>query len=194
MNLIDVSKQIINSLFPNETWTEQYTNVFVANSRKPKSSVQKTVFEKEFLMAKIAADKGHVVFLLPEESKEKSPDALLDAEYTEFKNITGNENSVSHRFREALHQGRNVYLKIDSNIKVKRIKQIISGVLKEKDNSGKVYCYITRLDVMYTWSMQNLKQNKAPEGALSLPQADKNQNSDNSNITYNNKKSSEDYK
>ena len=52
MNLIDVSNQIVNSLFPDETWTEQYTNVFVANSRKPKSSVQKTVFEKEFLMAR----------------------------------------------------------------------------------------------------------------------------------------------
>ena len=194
MNLIDVSNQIVNSLFPDETWTEQYTNVFVANSRKPKSSVQKTVFEKEFLMAKIAADKGHVVYLLPEDSKVKSPDALLDAEYTEFKNVTGNANSVSHRFREALHQGRNVYLKIDSNIKVKRIKQIIAGVLKEKDNTGKVYCYITRLDVMYTWIMQDLKQNKAPEGALSLPQADNHQNSDNFNITHNNKKSSEEPK
>lgn len=194
MNLIDVSKQIINTLFPDETWTEQYKNVFVANSRKPKSSAQKTVFEKEFLMARIAADKGHVVFLLPEDSKEKSPDALLDSEYTEFKNVTGNENSVSHRFREALHQGRNVYLKIDSSITVKRIKQILAGVLKVKNNNGKVYCYITRLDVMYTWDMQVLKQNKAPKGALSLPQADKNQNSDNSNITYNTKKSSEEQK
>ena len=190
MNLIDVSNQIVNSLFPNETWVEQYTNVFVANSRKPKSSAQKTVFEKEFLMAKIATDKGHVVFLLPEDSKEKSADALLDAEYTEFKNVTGNENSVSHRFREALHQGRNVYLKIDSNIKVKRIKQIIAGVLKEKDNDGKIYCYITRLDEMYIWNMQDLKQNKAPKGALSLPQADKNQNSDTLNISQQTKKSS----
>ena len=191
MNLIDVSNQIVNSLFPNEIWTEQYKNVFVANSRTPKSSVQKTIFEKEFLMAKIASDKGHIVFLLPEDSKEKSPDALLDSEYTEFKNVIGNENSVSHRFREALHQGRNVYLKIDSNIKVKRIKQIIAGVLKEKNNDGKIYCYVTRLDEMYVWNMLDLKQNKAPEGALSLPQADKNQNSDTFNITQIIKKSSE---
>ena len=185
MNLIDVSNQIVNSLFPNETWNEQYKNVFVAESRKPKSSVQKSIFEKEFLMAKIAAEREHVVYLLPENSKEKSPDALLDTEYTEFKNVTGNENSVSHRFREALYQGRNVYLKIDSSIRVKRIKQIIAGVLKEKNNNGKVYCYVTRLDMLYTWNMLDLKQNKAPDGALSLPQADKNQNSDNINITQN---------
>jgi hypothetical protein len=37
--------------------------------------------------------------------------------------------------------------------------------------------------------MQDLKQNKAPEGALSLPQADKNQNSDILNITHIGKKS-----
>lgn len=191
MNLIDASNEIVKKIFPNETWEEQYTNVFVAKSRRPKNSEQKKVFEKEFLMAKIAADKGHIVFLLPEYSIQKSPDTLLDAEYTEFKNVTGNENAVSHRFREALHQGRNVYLKIDSTITVKRIKQIIAGVLKDKNNEGKLYCYITRLDALYIWNMQDLKQNKAPEGALSLPQADINQNSDNINITHISKKSRE---
>ncbi len=40
--------------------------------------------------------------------------------------------------------------------------------------------------------MQDLKQNKAPGGALSLLQADKNQNSDTFNITHIVKKSSED--
>lgn len=78
-----------------------------------------------------------------------------------------------------------------TNITVKRIKQIIAGVLKDKNNEGKLYCYITRLDALYIWNMQDLKQNKAPEGALSLPQADINQNSDNINITHISKKSRE---
>ncbi|MBR0032500.1 MAG: hypothetical protein IJP61_09460 [Treponema sp.] len=178
MNLIDVSFEILSSHFPNEIWSEKYKNVFVATSRDPKNSEQKKVFEKEFLMAQIASDNGHTVFLLPESSVTKNPDALFDAEFTEFKAVTGGENAVSHRFRDALHQGQNVYLKIDTNIPVKRIKQILAGVLKEKDIMGKVYCYITRLKVLYTWFMQDLKQNKAPHGALSLPQADRNQNSD----------------
>ena len=137
MNLIDISTNLAASLFPDETWEEQYKNVFVANSRKPKNSEQKAVFEKELLMARIASDKGHIVFLLPEIPIKKNPDALLDAEFTEFKSVSGGENAVSHRFRDALHQGQNVYLKIDSNITVKRIKQIIAGVLKEKENTGK---------------------------------------------------------
>lgn len=186
MNIIDISKEIVDSLFPNEIWTEPYKNVFVASSRKPNNSEQKKVFSKEYDMAKIAADKGHIIFLLPELPVKKNPDALFDAEFTEFKNITGGENAISHRFREALHQGQNVYLKIDSSITVKRIKQILSGVLKEKDNSGKVYCYVARLEFLYTWNMQDLKQNKAPEGALSLPQAEINQNSDIHNISSRN--------
>ena len=179
MNLIDISKEIVNKLFPSETWTETCKNVFVASSRVPKNSEQKKVFTKEFEMAVLAAERGHIIYLLPEVSESKNPDALFDTEFTEFKNVTGGENAVSHRFRDALHQGRNVYLKIDSDIRVKRIKQIISGVLKEKNAVGKVYCYITRLNVLYTWNMQDLKQNKAPDGALSLPQAETNQNSDN---------------
>ncbi|MBP5403325.1 MAG: hypothetical protein J6Y36_09230 [Treponema sp.] len=164
MNIMDVSKKIVDSLFPGQIWYEQYKNVFVAASRQPKNSEQKRVFEKEFGMARLAADRGHVIFLLPEFTVVKCPDALFDAEFTEFKNVKGGENAISHRFREALHQGQNVYLKIDSNVTVKRIKQILSGALKEKDCTGKVYCYVTRLDVLYTWSMQKLK-NKAPDGA-----------------------------
>lgn len=186
MNIIDISKEIVDSLFPNETWTEPYKNVFIALSRQPKSSEQKKVFSKEYDMAKLASDKGHIIFLLPEFPIKKNSDALFDAEFTEFKNVTGEENAISHRFREALHQGQNVYLKIDSTVTIRRIKQILSGVLKEKDNTGKVYCYVSRLDVFYSWNMQNLKQNKAPNGALSLPQAEINQNSDILNLTCKN--------
>ncbi|MDE5615094.1 MAG: hypothetical protein K2I74_10690 [Treponemataceae bacterium] len=172
MNLLDISREMVAVLFPEEEWTEAYGNVFVASSRKPKNSEQKKVFEKEFDMARIAADKGHTIFLLPELESHKHPDALFDAEFTEFKNVTGGENAISHRFRDALHQGRNVYLKIDSGATVRRIRQILAGVLKKKDNVGKVYCYVTRVDAMYTWNMQDLKQNKAPNGASLLPQAD----------------------
>ena len=36
------------------------------------------------------------------------------------------------------------------------------------------------------WNMQDLKQNKAPKGALQLPQAEQVQNSDTQNVTWNN--------
>ena len=42
------------------------------------------------------------------------------------------------------------------------------------------------VDSLYTWNMQDLKQNKAPNGAPSLLQAEINQNSDIHNITCKN--------
>lgn len=158
MNLIDISKEVAESLFPDESWTEIYKNVFVADSRKPKNSEQQKVFDKEVLMAKIASDNNHIVYLLPEISKSKNADAIMDGITTEFKNVTGGENAISHRFRDALHQGNNVYLKIDSEIKEKRVKQIIRGVLLEKENEGVIYCYLTRLLKMITWNMSDLKK------------------------------------
>ena len=46
MNLIDISTNLAASLFPDETWEEQYKNVFVANSRKPKTLNKKRYLKK----------------------------------------------------------------------------------------------------------------------------------------------------
>lgn len=160
MNIFDVSKQTIENLFSHEVWTEIYKNVFIASNRKPRNSEQDKVFQKELDMAKIASDNSHIVYLLPENCyvpNIKNPDAVMDRVFTEFKNVTGGENAVSHRFRGALHQGVNVYLKIDSQITVKRIKQILRGVLLQKENNGIVYCYVSYKKMMYTWNMADLK-------------------------------------
>lgn len=160
MNFFDISEQKVKELFPNETWLEIYKNVFVSQNRKPINSEQNKVFQKELNMAKIASDNSHTVYLLPENcfiENQKNPDAIMDGFLTEFKNITGGGNAVSHRFREALHQGVNVYLKIDNGLSVKRIKQILRGVLINKDNEGIIYCYITAKKVMYCWKMSDLK-------------------------------------
>lgn len=157
LNFIDISFDKATELFPDEVWAEEYKNVFVAKSRQPKNSEQKSVFEKEMLMARIASDNGHTVYLLPELPAQKNADAVMDGILTEFKAVTGGENAVSHRFRDALHQGYNVYLKIDSDIKEKRVRQILHGVLKEKDCDGLVYCYLTVKNKMYCWKMNDLK-------------------------------------
>ena len=160
MNILDISRQKADELFPNEKWTEVYLNVFVAQSRKPINSEQEKVFQKELLMAKIASDNSHVVYLLPEKcivQNRKNPDSVMDGFLTEFKNVTGGENAISHRFRDALNQGMNVYLKVDTEISVKRIKQILRGVLLQKENSGIVYCYVTCRKTMYCWNMADLK-------------------------------------
>lgn len=124
MNLLDISKQVAEELFPDEIWIEVYKNVYIAHGRNP---------------------------------IKKNPDSVMDGFLTEFKNISRGENALSHRFREALRQGVNVYLKIDSEITVKRIRQILRGVLLQKENAGLVYCYLTHEKKMYCWKMIDLK-------------------------------------
>lgn len=102
MNLLDISKQVAEELFPDEIWIEVYKNVYIAHGRNPINREQEKVFKKELLMAKIASDNSHVVFLLPERKiNKKNPDSVMDGFLTEFKNISGGENALSHRFREA---------------------------------------------------------------------------------------------
>ena len=157
MNIIDISREVVIKMFPSESWTEEYKNVFVASSRVPKNNEQQKVFEKELEMAKIASDNNHTVYLLPELSTTKNPDAIMDGVATEFKAVTGGENAVSHRFRDGLHQGHNVYIKIDSPISAKRVQQILHGGMKDKSNNGLVYCYIAASKIMYHWKMDDLK-------------------------------------
>lgn len=71
MNLIDISRQKAEEFFPDETWIEIYRNVYMAAGRKPVNSEREKVFQKEVVMAKIASDNNHVVFLLPEKHYEK---------------------------------------------------------------------------------------------------------------------------
>ena len=77
MNILDISRQKVDELFPNENWTEVYLNVFVAQGRKPINSEQEKVFQKELLMAKIASDNSHVVYLLPEKCIVQNRNCLL---------------------------------------------------------------------------------------------------------------------
>ena len=69
MNLIDISRQKAEEIFPEETWIEIYKNVYVAAGRKPVNSEREKVFQKEVVMAKIASDNNHTVYCYISKSK-----------------------------------------------------------------------------------------------------------------------------
>lgn len=143
--------------FPDEKWNKINNNLFVAESRNAVNKQQEQIFDKELEMSKIAARYGHVVYMLPEKSKGKNCDVIMDGALTEYKQITGNGNALSHRFREALKQGQDVFLKIDANISVTRTKERLHGVLKDKDNDDVIYCYFSKDKKLYRWKMSILK-------------------------------------
>ena len=153
----ELTRAHAENMFPEEKWNKINNNLFIAESRKAVNKQQEQIFDKELEMSKIAARHGHVVYMLPEKSKGKNCDVIMDGALTEYKRITGNENALSHRFREALKQGQDVFLKIDANISVTRTKELLHGVLKDKDNDDVIYCYFNKDKKMYRWKMSVLK-------------------------------------
>ncbi len=150
------NKNAAEKLFPKEEWEEKATGVFVAKGREPKTKQQTEIFKKEYDMSLIAQKYGHTVYMLPETSTGKNPDAIMDGMKTEFKNITGGLNKVGIRFREAMKQGDNVYLKIDSDIDVRDVYKKIRGEIIHSDyKTGFVYVYIN--SKMYKWSIGKMR-------------------------------------
>lgn len=143
-------------MFPKEEWEEKSSGVFVAKSRMPKTKQQADVFKKEYDMALIAQKYGHTVYMLPETGTGKNPDTIMDGVKTEFKNITGGLNAIGKRLHEAMKQGENVYLKIDSDIDVRDIYKKIRGEVIHSDyQTGFVYVYVS--GKMYKWNIGKMR-------------------------------------
>lgn len=140
---IQENMKIAKKMFPNETWEEKYKNVFIANSRNPINKQQKSVFEKEFETSKNAAKNSHIIFMLPEKSKNKNPDILMDGELTDIKMVTGNIKTLGRRFVEGMDQGKNVYIQVESDFSIEQIKNKIKGEKKAHNfTDGIVYIYL----------------------------------------------------
>ena len=98
--------------------------------------------EKEMTAAKIMADKGHTVYLLPKSylDKIKNPDMLIDNQIGEIKQLKrGTQTAVDNEVRDAAHQkARIVFLQIpDTDIPLKTLietaknRQKRSGIIKK---------------------------------------------------------------
>ena len=99
---------------------------------------------------------GHTVVLVAENNIGKNYDAIMDGVKTEFKNITDGLKSVGMRFHEAMKQGENVYLKIDSDIGVhEAYKKIRGEIMYNNYKSGFIYVYIN--GKMYKWDISKMK-------------------------------------
>ena len=154
--LLERTKNAAQELYPSEQWEEKAKGVYVAKARTPKNKQQKTIFYKEFEMAKIAADNGHVIYMLPETSNGKNPDVVMDGVLTEFKEITGGLKTVGKRFHEAMEQGKNIFLNITSDLSVQDVYKKIKGEIKFHGyKSGKVFIYLK--NKMYLWSIGDIE-------------------------------------
>lgn len=159
MTTAEQTEIVAKCMFPNEEWEMLENNLFVAKSRRPHNKQQQRVFDSDIDMARILARKKHVVYLLPETGGGKHPDAIVDGVATEFKRIKGGRNAISHRFRESLSQGTNVFLNIETDITANDVKNILKGVIANTSASGTIYVSMAKekSNILHRWQMQSLK-------------------------------------
>ena len=96
--------------------------------------------EKEMTAAKIMADNGHTVYLLPRGNVIgiKNPDMLIDNQIGDIKQpISGSKTAVDNEIRDAAHQkARIVFLQIpDTDVP---LKTLIDTAKRRQERSGKV--------------------------------------------------------
>jgi hypothetical protein len=161
------ARELAAKLHPNEKWEMLEQGVFIAKSRMPRSADQINVLAKELRQARLLAERGSAVYLLPEnaitnEKRIKHPDAAVDGFIMEFKAITGSIRQVEERYKEARAKAAHVFLKIDAPLARHDVTRKLSGYIKRKGYSGgTILAYFSNSGEFYQWSETELGQKKS---------------------------------
>lgn len=149
--------QKAQELFPNEKWIQKDSYIFQAESRIPRNKQKKMIFEKEGKMAKIAQENGHAVFFLPEVDSAKNPDCVMDGLVFEFKNVTGNLDTMAKRFHEARKQSANVYILLNGRFSFGSVQRKLKGEVKSSHYQVGKIC-IALAGIFYEIDVADLKK------------------------------------
>jgi len=159
--------ELARKLYPYEKWESLEAGIFIAKSRMPRSAEQINVLEKELRQARILADRGSTIYLLPEivhpgEKHVKYPDAVVDGYIMEFKTITGSIRQVEERYKEARVKSEHIFMKIDASLSRHDVSRKLSGYIQRKScKGGVIFVYFTESGEFYQWTESELGQKKS---------------------------------
>jgi len=154
------SKKLACQLFPNEQWIKISDQIYMAASRTPRSDRQSEILSHELMQARILANFGHTVYLLPElgPRKVKHPDAIVDGLIMEFKTVSGNERKIKEKYKEAREKAENVFIQIDPLFTQKTVARKLAGVIRGKNyKTGLIWVYFMQTAKMIHWTVKGLK-------------------------------------
>lgn len=162
--------ELAKQIFPHETWKEISQNLFTTTSRIPKNEKEKERLEKEIRQAQILTENNYTVYLVPEPSDGgKKFDAFVDNRKTELKRVTGNIKAVGKNFRNALHQGDDIFLSIkDASLHgvYKKIVSETKDVITKAKNKNlsidfsdrQVFISIDNDRKLHIWQLKNIEE------------------------------------
>lgn len=140
--LKELTESVAKKAFPNETWIEVSSCVFVASCRYKAlggfiSKNEQEKLEKEIEQARNLVANGHVVFLTPEVGRGKHFDGFMDGNHTfDLKRIKGSINKVGSNFKDGAKKSEIVFLEIIKDFSRREIYRKLRGELKDMQRNN----------------------------------------------------------
>jgi hypothetical protein len=108
------AREAADQLFPGENWKTVEDGIYLS-SRRPIG--KKTNYKDELRDAQILRNSGSTVYLVPEvrSDRAKKFDAIVNGMKFEFKDISGNTNTLEHQFLRSRLQAPNVFINLEKS-------------------------------------------------------------------------------
>ena len=113
------AREAADQMFPGHDWIKVEDGIYLSPNRPVG---KKSNYKEELQNARILRDNSYTVYLAPElkDSAEKQPDAIVNGQIFEFKNIGGNASTLATLFLRSRKQAPNVFLNLENSQLSKR--------------------------------------------------------------------------
>jgi len=119
------AREAADQLFPDEQWKPVENGIYLSPNRPVGA---KSNYSDELRDAQILRGFGSTIYLVPEvrRASGKQFDAIVNGLEFEFKNISGNENTLQTQFLRSRSQAPNVFINLETSDITKR--QVMSAL------------------------------------------------------------------
>lgn len=117
-----------------------YRRVYTAKNGYVETAKNWEYSEKEMRAAKLLADNGHTIYMLPRNTKAKCPDMLIDGQVGEIKQLNSpSKNAIDFEMRTANKQrARVLFLEPDPTTDIVILKDALANRIK-RTSFKKIY-------------------------------------------------------
>jgi len=129
------AKVLADQEFPGEKWKSVEEGIYLSPNRP---IGKKSNYQDELRDAQILRDWGSTVYLIPEvrSDRDKKYDAIVNGLRFEFKNVSGNKNTLQTQFLRSRSQAPNVFINLeDSNLSKRQVISALIGARNRQETA-----------------------------------------------------------
>jgi len=127
------AREAADRWFPDEKWVQYEEGIYLSQNRPIGN---KSNFIDELRDAQILCSHGSIVYLVPEvrNASGKKYDAIVNGLQFEFKNVSGNSNTLETQFLRSRSQAPNVFINLEnSNLSRNQVMTTLYGARNKAD-------------------------------------------------------------